>query len=103
MEFYSPWCGHCINFAPKYAKAATQLKREGSAIKLGKVDVTVHSRLANYYGVRYTPTLVFFKYGNSEEYRGDHDTASIVAWLKRKTGQPLRRFGYGTRRVEWDY
>merc|ERR1711931_220830 len=75
VEFYAPWCGHCKSLAPEYAKAATKLKGDGSAVKLAKVDATVESKVIDYNGERTFDAMVKFVESGGTEGAGEPEGA----------------------------
>lgn len=75
--------GHCKNLAPEWEQAATQLK---GSVKLGAVDATVHSNLAQKYGVKGYPTIKVFgagKKSKAKDYNGPREAAGIVDYASR--------------------
>jgi protein disulfide-isomerase A1 len=90
VEYYSPGCGHCVQLAPIYAKAAKKLKASGCPAKLAKVDATKNSALAERVKVQGYPTLKFFYSGKPINYDGERTETSIVNWVKAKSESVVR-------------
>ncbi|CAH2307775.1 disulfide-isomerase A2 [Pelobates cultripes] len=89
VEFYAPWCGHCQELAPKYAKAAEILKNRTTHARLAKVDSTEEQDLAKEFNVNGYPTIKFFKGGNRTDnidFGGRRDVDGIVKWMLRRLG-----------------
>ncbi|EKX50253.1 hypothetical protein GUITHDRAFT_85427 [Guillardia theta CCMP2712] len=86
VEFYAPWCGHCKQLKPHYAKAATKLKKEHPEVALAKVDADAHKELGTKFGVRGFPTLKWFVNGEPTDYEGGRTDDAIVTWIKKRMG-----------------
>lgn len=86
VEFFAPWCGHCKNLEPEWAKAAKELKGK---VKLGALDATAHQSKASEYNVRGYPTIKFFPAGSrrasdAQEYDGGRTASDIISWASDK-------------------
>jgi thioredoxin len=64
VDFWATWCGPCKMIAPIVEELATEY--EGK-LKIGKVDVDNHQKIAMQYGIRSIPTLLIFKSGKVVE------------------------------------
>ncbi|WEN14411.1 thioredoxin TrxC [Rhodanobacter sp. AS-Z3] len=60
VDFWAPWCGPCVGFAPVFLQAAAKFEPR---LRLGKVDTEAQPQLAARFGIRSIPTLILFKDG----------------------------------------
>jgi len=60
IDFWAEWCGPCRAIAPFVEQLAAEY--EGKAV-VGKVDIEKSPDIANKFGIRNIPTLLFFKGG----------------------------------------
>lgn len=71
VDFYAPWCGDCVNLAPEFDKAASQLGSRST--NMAKVDCFGAGKgLCQMYGVRSWPQLKNFNKGT---FTGDYTGA----------------------------
>lgn len=64
VDFWAEWCGPCKMIAPTIEELAADF--DGKA-KVAKVNVDEQPNLAQQYGVRSIPTLLFFRDGKVAE------------------------------------
>jgi protein disulfide-isomerase A6 len=88
VEFYAPWCGHCKNLVPEYARLGKAVANGGSKVLIAKVDANTHSDLGSRFGVSGFPTIKYFPAGSqtAEEYNGGRSAEDFVKFLNEKTG-----------------
>ena len=60
VDFWAEWCGPCKALAPVLDEIATELSESANVVK---VNVDENAELAQKYGIRGIPTLIFFKDG----------------------------------------
>lgn len=61
VDFWAPWCGPCVAFAPTFKEAAKEL---GSRFAFGKLNTETHADSGQAFQIRSIPTLIVFKNGN---------------------------------------
>lgn len=81
VKFYAPWCGHCKRMAPDWAKLGKKYK-DHERVLIGDVDATIHSALAQEYGVRGYPTLKVFMAGDVEDYSGGRTLKDLKKFVE---------------------
>ncbi|KAL7539361.1 hypothetical protein ACHAXR_009224 [Thalassiosira sp. AJA248-18] len=96
LEFYSPFCGGCQNFAPTLNSIAEHLSANVPNIQVARFDIT-ENEVPNIHGkeefiVESTPTLyrVHFTPFYVELYEGKHSKTAILRWLT-ETPETIKR------------
>ncbi len=60
VDFWAEWCGPCKSLTPILEEIAQEMGEKASILK---VDVDANAELAQKYGIRGIPTMIFFKDG----------------------------------------
>lgn len=89
VEFYAPWCGHCVQFAPKYEQIAVNLKE---VAKVGKVNCEKYSGLCSRMGIQGYPTIKLYKGSQEDEdYYSEEvnsrNPANIVSFVEQEVNK----------------
>lgn len=84
LELYAPWCGHCKKLAPIYSEAAEILAKQGSKVKLAKIDDTAEKLDDHRFKITGYPTLFFIDGDDVSKYEGDRTSEAIVRWVNKR-------------------
>ena len=78
VDFWAPWCGPCINFAPTF----TEVAKQQTSVLFVKVDTEDQQQLGAKYNIRSIPTLMVFKKGKMvDTLNGALPAAQFKTWL----------------------
>ncbi|KAF6203157.1 hypothetical protein GE061_003574 [Apolygus lucorum] len=90
LMFYAPWCAHCKRLEPVWAHVAQSLYHTN--IRVGKVDCTKYTTVANTLAISGYPTIMFLK-GDEKDFvfRGDRTKDEIVHFALRVHGPPVQQ------------
>lgn len=88
LEFYAPWCGHCMQLKPVYKQLADNLADVDSVV-VGAMDATAHDPPSGY-DVSGYPSLFFKdKHGKISPYDGERDLGAMLGYIKANAADPI--------------
>ncbi|WP_202303899.1 thioredoxin TrxC [Dryocola clanedunensis] len=79
VDFWAPWCGPCVNFAPIFEDVAEE--RSGK-MRFIKVNTEAEQALSARFRIRSIPTIMIFKKGEMVDMlNGAMPKAPFDSWL----------------------
>ena len=78
IEFYTPTCSHCINFAASYAKIAHNLHSlPDEKIRVARVDCSVERALMTRFGIQAFPSFFLLSGWEVYEFSGSRSVQNL--------------------------
>uniref|UniRef100_A0A183BRP7 Thioredoxin domain-containing protein n=1 Tax=Globodera pallida TaxID=36090 RepID=A0A183BRP7_GLOPA len=93
VDFYAPWCGHCVHFAPTFEKLAKLLEGQ---VQLGKVDCDRFGHICQMAGVQAFPSVMLY---SGVDRVGDRQNAQGI--FVRHGGDASRMADEHTKSKHW--
>jgi len=90
VEFYAPWCGHCMQLKPVYKKVAAAFDKVDSVV-VAAMDATAHE-VPEGFDVQGYPTVLFLANGAKDKpvsYDDARDFQSMVNFIKKNANVPI--------------
>ena len=86
VDFWAPWCGPCVGFAPVFVEAAQQFEPR---LRLAKLDTEAQPQLAQRFNIRSIPTLVLLRQGREiARQSGALNAAQLRQFVEAALTQP---------------
>lgn len=89
VMFYAPWCAHCKKLEPVWAHVAQALFNTN--IRVGRVDCTRFTAVAQAFKVNAYPTILFIKGPYDYAYNGDRTKDELIHFVNRLSGPPVQQ------------
>ena len=84
IDFWAPWCGPCLSFAPTFNASAAQLE---PALRLAKLDTEAQPQLAGRFGIRSIPTRAILRGGQElGRISGALPGSELIRWVRSVVG-----------------
>jgi thioredoxin-like negative regulator of GroEL len=92
IDFYAPWCGHCMKMTSEWNKFATQMK---GSVHVAKIDASEHSKFNDAYGLKGFPHIVFLPAGKKDQssyftHTGTRTAEAFEKWVTQKIDEHKR-------------
>ncbi|XP_058832375.1 protein disulfide-isomerase TMX3 [Topomyia yanbarensis] len=89
VMFYAPWCAHCKKLEPVWAHVAQALYNTN--IRVGRVDCTRFTAVAQAFHVNAYPTIMFIKGPYDYTYSGERSKEELIHFVNRMSGPPVQQ------------
>jgi len=96
LAAYAPWCGHCKALLPKWEELAKKVNKEGSTVRIAKIDAT-SNYLDKAYNVQGFPTIFWVPAGKGSKplsYNGGREVAEFEKYIKEHASKKSEKITY---------
>jgi len=82
VNFYAPWCAHCIRFEGEYSLAASKVPQ----VTWARLDCALHRETSEAHKVEGYPHVKLYRYGRfAMDYEGPNEAHQLARWVQRRS------------------